>query len=283
MIRRQVGKEYWLISQHDHAKVSGELAGYIGNSRFRPILTPGAILGISLHDSGWPIHDSAPTLNDEGKPRDVFESTREIALPVWEASADQAAEQDTYAGLLVSLHGLALSVYATGASPLAGHRWDLTDPRGKFEVNRFQHRMIEMQEIARQALGMRTDRPLKHGLADDSIDDPKERELVFNFRWLQAMDQLSLAICCTKPPFPQLGPVYESAGAAGIHLNTQRPDARLLHVDPWPFDRDEISVIVPCRRVPAERFVTDDEFRAAYGGAIPEQFTVSLTPLTMTP
>src|SRR4051794_27947113 len=34
MIRRQVGQEFWLITQDDHAQVSGQLAAQLGNDRF---------------------------------------------------------------------------------------------------------------------------------------------------------------------------------------------------------------------------------------------------------
>jgi hypothetical protein len=219
MIRRQVGTEYWLIPQDDHAKIAGELAKHVGNPRFIGPASPSAILGIALHDCGWPIHDQHPTLNEQHLPRDVFESTREVGLPVWEASAERAAAQDPYAGLLVSLHSLALSVFATGSAPISGHRWDWA----RFEVNRFQHRMVELQESLRQKLGMRTDQPLKYGLCEDPVDDPLEQKLLFDFRWLQAMDQISLSICCTKAPFSRIGPILAKPGAAPQSLKVARP------------------------------------------------------------
>src|SRR5689334_3534931 len=101
MIRRQVGREYWLITQDDHARVSGLLAQGLGNGRFSAPSSDDAVLGIALHDCGWPIHDQSPTLNAQHQPIDVFESPRHIGLPVWEASATLAAERNAYAGLLV--------------------------------------------------------------------------------------------------------------------------------------------------------------------------------------
>src|SRR4051794_6588820 len=104
MIRRRVGNEYWLITQHDHALRSGELARHVGNKLF-DAPTESAIKGISLHDCGWPLHDDQPTLNAKHQPIDVFESTHEIALKVWQAGSERAVEAgDDYAALLVSLH-----------------------------------------------------------------------------------------------------------------------------------------------------------------------------------
>jgi len=281
MIRRQVDTEYWLIAQDDHAKIAGELARNIGNSRFVGPSSPSAILGITLHDCGWPIHDEHPTLNQQRLPRDVFESTREVGLPVWEASAERAAAQDAYAGLLVSLHSLALSVFATSSAPISGQRWDLSDPRARFEVNRFQHGMIELQEGLRERLGMRTDRPLKYGLCEDPVDDPLEQKLLFDFRWLQAMDQISLSVCCTKTPFSRIGPILPKPGAAPQTLKVARPSDTQLWLDPWPFDVPQISVQVPFRRLSDQRFADEQQFRAAYGAAQVEQFTATLTAHTI--
>src|SRR5215207_9949665 len=109
MIRRRVENEFWLITQHDHALLSGELAKHVGNKLFDPP-SESAIKGISLHDCGWPVHDDQPTLNSKHLPIDVFESTPEIGLKVWQAGSERAAAAgDDYAGLLVSLHVLSLS------------------------------------------------------------------------------------------------------------------------------------------------------------------------------
>src|SRR6476646_2312884 len=114
MIRRHVGDhQFWLIAQNDHALISGQLAGQLGNGDFSPPSSPSAVLGIGLHDCGWPVHDEQPTLNSKNLPLDVFETPRHVGLRVWGESTDRAAARDDYAGLLVSLHSLALSVFAT--------------------------------------------------------------------------------------------------------------------------------------------------------------------------
>ena len=264
MIRRQVGQEFWLITQDDHAQISGQLAEQIGNENFSPPSSDSAISGITLHDCGWPLHDDQPTLNADGLPRDVFESTMEIGLRVWEASADRAIERDDYAGLLVSLHSLGLSAFASG-------HWNLNDPRVRFEVNRFQHKMIELQESLRQRLGLRTDRPVKNGLAEDS-SDPKEQQLLSDFRWLLAMDKLSLAICCTQPPFPTIEPNFKI-----------ERDGNDVVLDPWPFAKSRIDLEIPFRRIAAKKYADDREFRDAYFSAPVERFTAAVRKRTIEP
>ena len=67
MIRRRAGNEFWLFTQHDHALLSGQLAAEFGNAAFAPPDPREPVLhGIWLHDSGWPLHDDAPTLTGNG-------------------------------------------------------------------------------------------------------------------------------------------------------------------------------------------------------------------------
>lgn len=266
MIRRQAGDEYWLISQHDHAVLSGEMARNIGGSAPAAPSGEPAILGIGLHDCGWPLHDDAPTINGNGAPLDVFESPRQITLPVWTRSAELATEQDPYAGLLVSLHVLSLSTFATQQQGLASRTWNLDDPRVRFEVNVFQHRMIEIQEDLRRRLGLSTDQPLKNGLAQNPTD-AKEQQLIADFQWLQAMDMLSLAVCCTDPPFKRYPP---------LKLDIKRRRDEEVTVKPWPFTVDRIVLQVPFRRVSAKRYANEDELRALWSATPIEQFAVSV-------
>jgi hypothetical protein len=275
MIRRDVGAEYWLFFQHDHARLAAEIAAAL-----RSPLSDSARLGIELHDIGWKTHDDNPTVDSEHRPLDVFETPRQLALPIWQDSAQQAADRDPFAGLLVSLHGLALSLFATGASPLAGCRWDMAEPRVRFEVNRFQHRMIEMQESLRRKLGLSVNLPLQHGLAEQSTD-PRERQLEFDYRWLAVMDQISLCICCTNPPFQCLQPAPESPGGKPMALDVRRPDSQTLTLSPWPFNSAQLNVSIPYRPIPVREYPDDAALRAEFGAAPTQQLSVALREHTI--
>ena len=126
--------------------------------------------------------------------------------------------------------------------------------------------MIELQETLRHAFGMRTDLPLEHGLAKGSID-PMEKQLLSDFRWLQGMDQLSLAICCTQPPFKKISP---------LNVEVTRVGQRDLHLSPWPFGQPAVEVQIPFKRLPAKQWPDEGEFRAAYQSAAVEHFTVAI-------
>jgi hypothetical protein len=280
MIRRQMGSHWLLITQDDHARLAGELAAHIGNHLFeRPEPHPSFVQGVTLHDCGWPIQDDQPTLSPAGEPLDVFETPLPIALRVWSESTKRAAAADERAGLLVSLHNLALSMIA--AAPTGHERSGLSSPASRFELNKFQHRQVELQEKLRLRLGLGTDLPLNQGLALGS-DLPAEQAIVFQFRLLQAMDALSLAICCTKPPVTQIRPVLARPGGRSLELRVVRSDEHTLLVSPWPFDVNRIKLEVPFRRLAVKPFSPDPagekDFQAAYTSAPQEQFKATLSP-----
>lgn len=267
MIRRQVAQEYWLITQADHAVLSGELSRYYGNKTYPTPSAEAVYRGITLHDSGWPLHDDHPGVNGKNQPLDVFESPRQVTLPVWERSVEIAMAADPYAGLLVSIHALLLSSYASSQNGPASASWDLKEPRARFEVNRFQHRMFEIQEMLRLQLGMRVDLPLTNGLAS-GLTDPAEARLKSDYQCLAAMDMASLALCCTRPPFDTHRELF---------LHFQR-DGNDLLVDKWPFSSPAIEVKVPFRRVPARAYLDPADLQAAMNGAALESFTAAVRP-----
>jgi len=277
MIRRQVAEEFWLIAQIDHAHLAGKLARHFGNTLFQvPQPFEQVVTAVAEHDAGWPLHDDSPTLNAKGLPLDVFETPWQIGLPVWSASADRAERNGPMTGLLVSLHSLALSVFAASSNVSMQHeQFDLSQQQAQFEFNKFQHREIERQERLRQKLGMRLDRPLKYGLADEGADEAEDR-LRFNFRLLQAMDLCSLAICCTKPPADHTFDVHQKIGAPAIHMELRREGNDLL-VEPWPFDVESITVQFPYRAIAARQYEVG-EFRRELARAEVRGLAVQVRP-----
>jgi hypothetical protein len=276
MIRRTAGDDFLLITQSDHAAAARQLAEHFGNLRFtKP--TPGSpvLLAIGLHDAGWPLHDDQPTLNDRNLPLDVFEVPRQIALPVWTASADRAEAVDPYAGLLVSLHQLSLSIHASSPMAEKHEKFDVRKMHDQFEINKFQHREVERQEQLRMQMGFPMDVPLKHGLAEAGMS-AKDDQLRFDFKLLQAMDLLSLCVCCSRLPQTETREVLRSPADNPVKLSLRKSVAGVLRVDRWPFDEKRIELQVPCRRVPGRPFSSVEAFRKFYADAAVESLTVRL-------
>src|SRR3954468_24598873 len=131
MIRRNAGNDFLLITQHDHALFSGEMARRFGNSAFAaPSPFEETVAGIAHHDCGWPMHDDRPTLNKEGLPLHVFEVSGKVAGAVWSTSVTRALGLGEWQGLLVSLHVLNLSAFAMS-------HWTGAARSDVFEMNKF--------------------------------------------------------------------------------------------------------------------------------------------------
>jgi hypothetical protein len=278
MIRREVGSEFFLIPQHDHAMLAGKLAERFGNEKFaRPMPWESAILAVRLHDCGWPMHDERPTLNPKRLPLDVFETPRPIALKVWAAAAQQVAALDPYAGLLVSLHSLSLSILASTFTTGQHEKFDTAQLSERFEINKFQHREVERQESLRKQLGLRIDLPLTHGLAELNATD-EDDQLIFNFRMLQAMDLISLCLCCTVPPANKSQDVFPTPGDKPLQLTMHRDPNGALIVDPWPFNVDEIILSVPAWRMPRREFRDQSDFKESFSIARLSELPVVVCP-----
>jgi hypothetical protein len=275
MIRHRQGDSFLLITQHDHALMAGKFAEKIGNAMFTP---PSpylqAIDGIAMHDSGWPLHDDAPTINVKGEPLHVLEIGMELAVRVWSESAKRAAEKDPYTGLLVSLHVTALSNYAKmPPGPVPHERAE--NPAELFMLNKFQQKQFEHQENLRRELKMRTDLPLEDGLADAG-EDPAEDLLRFNFGLLRLMDRLSLDICCSEDLFEEVEDTVPHPGELPVMIEFRHVGEGAMELTPWPFAVERIAVEIPCKRVPAKRYASDAELRAVYAAATPEMFKVQV-------
>jgi hypothetical protein len=275
MIRNDRGDHVLLITQHDHAVTAGQLAARLGTDRFDgPDPKPATLLGIELHDAGWPLHDDEPTLNKDGLPLHVLEVGGEVATRVWRESARRAAERDPYAGLLVSLHVFTLSALAVSPKLSTNERFDRREEL--FLVNQFQQDEIERQEQLREQVGLRTDRPLHIGLAAPGADREEDR-LRFNFAWLRAMDAISLDACTGKKVFDKAPPVHPRIGAAAVDLAMAHPSPDVVTVSPWPFAVPRVELEVPARWLAAGPFPGEEAFRQAYAAA--ERVSHKLTVL----
>jgi Protein of unknown function (DUF3891) len=240
MIRRHARNSFLLITQMAHAHLAAELAAHVGNDCFAAPLPRGQVLqAIELHDAGWPRFDDAPTLNARDEPTDTFEMPLETVLNIWSHSTQLAAADDPYAGLLVSLHGLGLSLRA---------KVDPGPGRPFFAMMKFQQEQIEIQEQLRRTLGLRVDQPLRQGLAEPGRS-AEEDLLLCNFGLLEFADQLSLNLCYDTCRFPALEDFFPRPGERPITLAVRRDDAGWFTVDPWPFDRDTLQFRLPAGNV----------------------------------
>lgn len=296
VIRRRHGDGYAVIRQDDHARLCGDLLRHWGTSRFpRPQPFADVFAAVVLHDCGWAMLDDAPVPTSDGRPPDVFDpppraaatalpgptdaggsaewASLERLLSAWTRSAQLAAVAGPWAQLLVSVHALTLSAYAAGRATTLPLR---------FLFNRFQHGQIELQERLRRQLGMSLEWPLTHGLADlntapDARRDELEVRLIHHYRHLQALDLLSLAVCCQTPPTDRSGPLTDDGEALHWQLRPGEPQPT-LRVSPWPFAVERLELRVSARVLGRGPYPHRAVLADALGHAPAEVLEVVLVP-----
>jgi hypothetical protein len=105
MIRREITtadgvKQWLLISQVEHARVSGELA-----LQWREEYSDDVVNAIAHHDDGWAAWEAQPKLNPElGAPFSFLEMPVPAALVIWDHSIAAAGEYGPLAAYIVAGH-----------------------------------------------------------------------------------------------------------------------------------------------------------------------------------
>jgi hypothetical protein len=106
MIIREREHSFIMITQHDHAKISGEMAQnwkdeyFKGDDRKKEV-----VLGIYEHDRGWIEPDSAPLWNqNQQKPYSFMDYPLEEKVTFYKKGIDEVEKMSNYASLLCSAH-----------------------------------------------------------------------------------------------------------------------------------------------------------------------------------
>src|SRR5512140_164199 len=92
----------WLITQPDHAALSGDIAERLATSVF-PGVDADVVRGITLHDEGWAEFDRR-ALAGSGTPRSFINEPPATFVQAWTGSIERAAEISPVAGMIVSKH-----------------------------------------------------------------------------------------------------------------------------------------------------------------------------------
>jgi len=256
-----------LILQVDHSKVTGWLASHWGNDKFeRPAPYAAMVLAAQEHDSGWWDWEIKPSLNNEGLPPDYIGSVKHLGQSDWldfyRHGIERLAEQDPYAGYIVSLHADGLLTQGRG---LLSYMPDYTVYA---EVKEF----LSEQESYREGLMKQmTD-------SDEYRDYLSSEHLWTNFKLMEIYDQMGQFVC-NRYPFNS---THRKNGPSNTLSNVSapvrpgEPDATLTFniidktratVAPYPFDIDPLPVSFQGRLVPKRRYGDQKEFLHEYYGA----------------
>jgi hypothetical protein len=216
--------EYWLITQPDHAALSGAIAAAFGPPLL-PQLTSEVVRGIAVHDDGWAAFDAQPCIAN-GKPLSFLDFRPCDFLRAWRGSIQQAAEIAPIAGAIVS-----------------GHFSRLARKRLEWEIDGADdHKLLLDFLDDEQARQQRL------------LGGYSRQEFEFLTDVLQFCDVLSLYLCCGAAHdvvFPQRfgdHPICLRREAA------RRPDqAAVCRFEPSPFAAGGVDLAVSARRFPAGR------------------------------
>jgi hypothetical protein len=272
MLRMESDSGWWLITHPDHAHLAGDFAAAWGNAQFRkPEPRARVLRGIACHDDGWAARDAHPSITRQGKPSAFsselvgkYSAFEEIDLEEYLAVRDRAvriiAEQDPYAGLLISMHTYNLLTAHADRSTIA--------PEGLVLLDAFLDGQRAYQRELRRAI-----------VADASLSEVEagEQTTLEHFRLLQACDNLSLLTCVAfSSPSHLLHPLPLNGGGTA-EVRVMPIATRHFRLAPWPFEEKELSFAFPARHVAGKLFADSQSLEAAFHATPAEQLTVTLS------
>jgi len=247
-----------MITQNDHAQLSGLFAAHWGNKAFakpRPYMA--AVRAAMFHDRGWIRYETGPRLDkDTGKTpnyRDVPNDAPQLEAFEW--ACNWLSSIDAYAGLLISKHrtGLWQSRYGVMRHPPAIQRGKLSES-------------IQSLIVRNEA---------KQRAAAQGFD---QKELAKNYHLLQVWDLMSLYICSQETLRKDaIEPVPTGYGdSADVRMDLTPVDGTTVTLDPYPFDRPSLTASVIYRRLDRSTFQDDNELQTIYFGTVPKIDTFTL-------
>jgi len=260
IVRYESNGSLVMITQNDHAKLSGLFAAHWGNEQFEKPRPQGSTArAAQYHDAGWLRYEAKPHFNaDTGKTPNFREVPNDqLQLESFQWALDWATAIDPYAGLLISKHrtGLWQSRYDVIKQPSF-------PPRGKLSegIEAFIARNEAMQK--RLASGV------------------DEEELAINYHLLQVWDLLSLYVCTQERLKEEcIEPVPTSyAGGEGVSMRLRPMWPTRISMEPFPFDQSPFEATLVHRRLPKSQFSDATAFEAAYFQAPPQIASFTFEP-----
>lgn len=244
MIVRDAGQAWQVVLQTDHADLAGAFASAWAEQGPRHA---SLVLAAKRHDDGWAVWERSPLVDPKtGRPVNFLDVQVPTHLAFYRAAIAAVADEDPYAGLLVSMHGAGIyrRRYGLDSAPGLAQAAEVAD-----QVEAF---------VAEQEAGY------ARRMAEAGVDD--ERRLA-DYRLLQLYDRLSLYFCMCDV---EAGEEAELQGYRILPLAPWR-----VAVAPFPFAESPARFTLLRRLVP-KRPWTVEEFRRAFFAQAPEPVEITL-------
>lgn len=238
MIRREEKEGWFLISQHDHAELAGDIMKYWGNDRLtRPEPYDEVIFAISEHDNGWRGWDSSPKVSPEnGYPMNFMEMNFPDQYEIWTRCFKRHAAEHPYASALIALHFRTFNERVVNKNPDNNGAKDL-----RAEMDDFISRML------------RIDIP-------NAVLNSLPKQVRTNLRFVQIGDVISLALCHGWSEIGINDVPLDYNGSVGA-MDIKSDDGKNFILSPYPFSRPLIRCGIRGRRINQKKFLSDDELR----------------------
>ncbi|HST26707.1 MAG TPA: DUF3891 family protein [Gaiellaceae bacterium] len=245
MIVRDAGDCWQIVYQTDHAALSGAFARtWADRGPRHDALTVAAY----RHDDGWAVWERAPTIDGDARPVTFVDVPIPIHVAFYRAMIAAVANDDPYAGLLVSMHGVGIYKQRFGTDSMLK---ESHEPPVQAVVEAF---------VAEQEAGWPERRAALGASEDESFAD--------YFR-LQMYDRLSLYFCMRD---------VDAGEAAEI------TDWRIEPLAPWRVSLDPFPFAESPARFELERYVLPKrrwmrgEFRTELAATEPQRTELTIEP-----
>jgi len=244
MIRREIQLvdqpvQWLLISQVEHARISGLLAAHCLPRDFTAPLSAELLEAVIHHDDGWAAWEAKPPLDAEHhRPPSFRELPLELSLPIWTASIEAAAASGPLAARIVSEHFLALLKASDKPPAPSASAWQQS----------IAAKSVEWL-ASWQAINPKSHTP---ALAEQAL------------RWLQLLDVMSLWLCSVCPgageqvPEPPVG--YHVSGSLETEFYYE---PGYVHMRPWRFNVSELTLSAAGWLLPVRQYRTPEEMLAS--------------------
>ena len=273
MLKTPDGDRIVLITQPDHARLSGFLAARWGGGDFvapggyAPSSDPAAlrdevVFAVTQHDNGWWEWEADPRLSaDDGLPAGLTEAldSFEEGADRWRRGVRRFAAERPYASLVMGRHPHRLYAWARRQAD-ADHIHPIhhgKTPAATAEALAAGEALIEDLEAWEAELRGRI---LREG-PDWAREAAADEQFLPHVRLVQALDAFSLALC--SDVIPTVDGLQKGLGTGAVDLANiprrgwddrvtlrLRPTGeRSLSVDPYPFGSAPLRVTVRARVV----------------------------------
>jgi hypothetical protein len=246
-----------IIRQTDHAVLSGHFARELGNEVFmQPEPVESFRLAAMEHDNGWDEWELLPGIDPVTfLPYSFMSIPTEEHIELYRRGIERVVKADRYAGLLVSMHCLAL--YDRTRATMPGFSAKYVKSQDSTMVTDFLQ-TLRLQQL-RLKVDLRAD-PLTKNFTD-------EKWLQANAQRLEALDRLSLYFCMGPLEGATIDAVPADYQGTEVDWDLQPKGGNAATLEPYPFRRDPLEISILARRIPKRRYADDADFQKALSQA----------------